>query len=713
MDEFDDIIADDPKSQITKYENRPRTATESGTKNDDKGFSRDVKSRINDVDNVLGLPPRGNTSKGNRQTMVGIYDKNKDDEVDAILSSIAKSKQEAALPPTPPEEDFDDVIDSKRQKRNEIFGLHGANNQPEENPYVDVKILDEEDKKSIDNVTGRVKTPNVYPPISDSDYNQAVIRTFPQPSGSSYPISYPQTAILNPPISSGIGAEDIIPTTKSRRNTKMLKPGGQRKSMAGPSFNALNEGRKETPEHSIVSINRGSSAGIRDDESGITNPLENQDYMGPGRQDAIGISSNAQDREPVGSRHGGLLNPSEGPPPKENLPLFLRDNETDKPMRPPIDLEQASSIYAKRNTVTGQKTNFLSENKRLTSIKPESYYDTSEFENIEITAGMSRHQVEETNRKIDQMITKMKELASDNKRLSAIENDFENEKAKVVIPLEQELKNTKEELAKLKQDYNEEIARAREESSKKATEIHNQYKTTIELLEEEKKQQHDLKANEIEREKKNLGQLHELEVAEMKKMHLKELDRQRSDLVYEIEMLKKQLQKKEELTKITSQVDSLVGNLKGKMEDELRSKNRAINDKEQLLEEKERRLETEKEELELQKKDLEERFKKIEYKEKQLEGEVEEKKKIYQFNKDSFDSQHREALKRLERKQEDYHKEYKDLEIKKIKFEKERQEWEDQYKDQKGSLAFDRVAFEKEKEDFKNFTIESNEYLFR
>lgn len=546
-----------------------------------------------------------------------------------------------------------------KQRRNELFGLSEAK-QPEaeqpKNPYLNLDILKEDEKEMPE--VGRLNTPNDFriDPVGVNPVASAVI-------------------------------DDAV-KRRSRRSDKFLvKPGTAQshQSAMGTRLSGFGEARKETPDPNAGSLyhSHSSAFDLNDPEPApLTRPisevpLKRAVSMYPGES-----VSREQSRQTA---------------------AFLREStETAVRVAERQKFDNAASVLVGRNVQS--KATFGPGDE----LPERQEVDILQFEDIEITGNMSRHQMVEVNNKLKNMLETIKTLQTENQHLAAIGKDFEGEKAKATGSLKEELTKTKEELDKLQKKYDEEVAKAREDANKRVDETQAKYRSTIEILEEEKKQQQELHRKEVEREKEKLCQLHKLEVEELGKINTKQLEGQRAELEAEIEMLKKQLQKKEDLNKITLQVDSLVDDLKNRMEADIRSKNLAFSDKEQALDDERRKLAAELEKVEVKKKDLDERMQKLAQKERQIEAEAEDKKKLSLYNKDLFELQHKEALKELETRQAKYLDDHKKLELEKAQFEKDRNEWELHYKDQKGSLTLDLNAFQKEKQDFIQFTMESN-----
>ena len=542
-----------------------------------------------------------------------------------------------------------------------MFGLREEAKQ-QENPYLDFNMLKEEEKEVL--VAGRLNTPNNFnidqPPLN--------------------------------PIASATFGEDPISKRKSRRSEKFLiKPGTAHSNKSGATkLGGFGESRKETPEVNRGSLHKSYTSLARDDENihGYAEIAKSE------------VSNQHKTQEAQLKRattlYSGENYYKEGP--ERNLTAFLRDTT-----------ESVVKLPTKQKFDEGtSKGTFRPEDRKLSVIRSEPDIDVEKYENIEVTGNMSRHQIAELNDKLKEMTETIKLLKEENQRLSAIGRDFEGEKTKATSSLREELTKTKEELSKLQKTYGEEIAKAREEGNKRVEETQTKYKNVIEILEEEKKQQQELHKKELEREREKSEQLHKLELNELGKINTKQLESQRLGLEAEIEMLKKQLQKKEDLNKITLQVDSIANELKNRMEAEVKTKSMAVSDKEQELEDRKRKLDGELEIVKLKKRDLEERTQKLEVREEQVKREEEEKRNQFQYNKDMLERNHKEALKKLEARQNKYLEDHKNLELERAQFERDKNEWELLYKDQSGALELDCNAFKREKQDFIQFINESN-----
>eukprot|EP01022_Parablepharisma_sp_SALTPOND_P032985 TRINITY_DN87995_c1_g1_i1.p1 TRINITY_DN87995_c1_g1~~TRINITY_DN87995_c1_g1_i1.p1 ORF type:complete len:785 (+),score=143.39 TRINITY_DN87995_c1_g1_i1:8534-10888(+) len=735
MDELEELLKADLKpSHNVRSSKRPHTATEDLPLEGDDIFSHGIKSHLHEADDLIslaqgskvGLPPKSipprKSMKEPPRSAHGFLpeDDDKEQALEAILSSLEKPEvsyfqhpeQKKEEIPTPqlasmaqpmsfgeePEERED--VAQTRKKRTDLFGLRSntmnvgqetTSLQP--NPYVNVELADQSEARRFSPDVGRVKTPIMYPPMSSD--NLPVMPATVQPA-------------------------EIIPPERSRRKTKMLG----RTGTAG-------EGRQSNPSGIVT-----ASVGFKEEDTSIRkDPLSKTD-MGKAKEvakDEIFANLIATSL----SRRSGGTDKREEPEPAPAVikePTFI----------PPAPAEKRESILSGKPSIT-KKPMFLMDDEeapahtlappiitpKITEAPPVVVAEakeperapepplektppkpSAEYKHIEITGNMNRHQVAEINIKLKEMTQELARMSAENQRLSAIGKNFDEEKNKATAELREELDKTKEELVKVKEENRNEVLKIKEDYNKQLTELQDQHKRTLEIHEEEKVQQQEMNKKEIEREIEKLSQLHKLELEKIGKMQAQRLEGQRKELESEIQMLKQQLGKNEELTKITVQVDSIVEDLKNKMENELRTKYRAIADKEQALESDRRKVDTEFAKLELEKKRIEDLKQSLVQKEKQLEANAEEQKRLFQYKKEALEAQHDKALKDLEARQIKYLDEQKKLEMERAQFEKVRDEWEIIFKDQKGQLALERAALDKESQDLNQISLENNTYHF-
>jgi len=624
-------------------------------------------------------------------------------------------------------------------------------NQP--NPYIDIDLASKEDKKYSPDV-GRVKTPIIMPGGGLGKLGGST--DGPLPSISE-----------NPDLDQGVSPNSkspvnvpIIPLEKSRRKTKMLGP---RLNTAGDVRTMMHQ--NATTSMGFKEFKEEESAVIRKDSLSKTDMSKAKDLgkdeifanlVAQSMSRRSGGTDRKQDSEislvaasnkeqpiaqPIRNREStsAINNASTnfpGPVQPIKKPAFLMDDDPPLPVIPKIfnnnNPSQISSVLPENSTnppiqrppavsviVPPAKPDPTKIILEVPQTAPQPIIASSvtsgnhpgSYENIEITGNMNRHQVAEINNKLKELISDLNRLTAENNRLAIIGKNFDEEKAKATQNIQSQLDKLKEELQQTKDEHRSEILKIKEESQKQINEQIEQHKKALEINENDKKQQAELFQKEKDREIEKISQMHKLELEKIENMNAQKIQKQKDEYEKEIEMLKGQVRKNEEITKISTQVDEIVNDIKTKMENEVRIKNKSFADKEQLLENDRRKIDSELAKIALDTKRIEDIKQSLLQREKQLEANIEEQKKLYEYKKDTLEAQHERVMRELEVRQQKLMEDQKKLDMERTEFEKNRDEWEITYKDQKGRLALDQSALEKEKQDLQTSILEQNNAL--
>ncbi len=258
--------------------------------------------------------------------------------------------------------------------------------------------------------------------------------------------------------------------------------------------------------------------------------------------------------------------------------------------------------------------------------------------------------------------------------------------------------------------YEAEIARLKSEHDAMMLKLTRDHDSAVAKL-RQTAEQRELAAQEKMRKFKLSAEKERMAAEEaLKIQHRQEMQLLKIGVERENEGMRTKLQKEFELSRATAQVEQLGAALRLKMEEELRQKQKELDEKLASADSRIRRTELEEaraqaltERLELQKKELVE-------KDMQLSQQVHEQRQGCDFRIQTAAGQH-ELWQEAERAgREKLLLLQKDLDIQKAEFDRRDQEWTDQHSQKEMELMLDLKAFETQKEEFRQIMAEHNEY---
>lgn len=801
LDEHDN--AKERRSGLGQKDIRPHTANE----NDDE-FSRGVKANLTGADELIAkgarvavptkvtpkrapsLPPKSaqGLSRGPDNA-----DDEKELEIDDILNSLeAKDKRKEKAPQSPkpepapvppakteavfekPGQEEQKRAEELRKRKQALFSLKSTPPKQEEsvatppkpNPYLDVGLAQQEERKVSPENNGRVKTPIVFPMTE-------------QP-----PDAVPQTV-------TAFGMDDIIiAPEKSRRKTRMLSrpgttvrpesaghpplesttsvivggpddnfkrvPGMSKTDMSGAREAAM---QQPDPLRFSGELGRRSASSERKEEGGLAPRREESLSSVPGNllglprfaereafQRSATIQPILEAKEPAATptlaqkafsataQPGGFGPVGSMPttaPALAKKPIFLMDDEPDVRSKvPQATVEQpkpksgetllpaflapapmeiiVATVPIKPPSPAGQQ-----KPPQLSLIREETKEDAAklaEFERIEVTGNMNRHQVADLNAKIHDMTQNMTKLLEENQQLVARNKQLELEQEKATAGLREEVDRLTKELEGFKEAHRKELLQVKEEYNKQLQDLQDLQQKRTQTYEEEKKQLAESETKTKQREIERMQEMHKADLDAMERRYSQTLEAHKRESELKIAALKEQLSKQADITKITTQVDTIVDRLSTKMEQELQTRNRELTDREQAAAAEKGRTEVGSGKLAIERKRLDDLQHALATKEKQLAIDTDEAKKLYQYKKETLETQYDKKAKELATKEEMLIGDRKQFETEKARYEKERTEWEVTYKDQKGSLALETSLVEKAKIDLKQQMEENSAY---
>jgi len=206
------------------------------------------------------------------------------------------------------------------------------------------------------------------------------------------------------------------------------------------------------------------------------------------------------------------------------------------------------------------------------------------------------------------------------------------------------------------------------------------------------------------REKRAMEDLHRLHMNNLERQYKVNMERLKRELEFEGGVAKNQMEREAELAKLTAHVDSLTITIRAKLEEELRKEMRekmcAVEEKLLNVEEAARKNELKEAKMEADKKrmeDMEELYKK---REKQMKEEIEECKRLYNYQKEFFDDQYKELLGEIKEKREQLLADKRELETKSFQVEKLKKELEIGLEKERAEIEVQQKVLDKRKQEF-------------
>jgi len=277
--------------------------------------------------------------------------------------------------------------------------------------------------------------------------------------------------------------------------------------------------------------------------------------------------------------------------------------------------------------------------------------------------------------------------------------------------LQDEAKRLKEELREthnkhnsnnLQQQFNKQLATINENHLKEIEEIRENNAKLVAKLEIEKEELIRLERQFWEKQMTKLEEMHRIDIENIEKQKEHSVNVMRRLFDNEVEEIKKTCKHEGELGKIAGRVDTLITTLKAKFEMEMKERLHKVEERELAVEEKKRSCEMDKARLEFENKRLENLTKAYKEKERLLKQEIEQQKEMYKYQNESSEEHYKELFKELVEKREALTSEKKELEMQRVKVDKERRDWEMQSADERTTLLLEKKILQKTKEEFNN-----------
>eukprot|EP00826_Nyctotherus_ovalis_P058881 TRINITY_DN8140_c0_g1_i6.p1 TRINITY_DN8140_c0_g1~~TRINITY_DN8140_c0_g1_i6.p1 ORF type:complete len:730 (-),score=197.73 TRINITY_DN8140_c0_g1_i6:142-2331(-) len=282
----------------------------------------------------------------------------------------------------------------------------------------------------------------------------------------------------------------------------------------------------------------------------------------------------------------------------------------------------------------------------------------------------------------------VKELEESRRRVQELTIELEKEKAA-------ELK-AKEEL----RDYKsrKELAGSNELMEMRR-ELNNKHNRKLEYLKAEYTALLETERESWKKEKRTIEELHKLDMESLERQHRLNITRLRKHVELECEASKNQLQHETELAKLTAHVDSLTSTIRAKLENEMKAKLLAVEQKQAAIDDMERKNELERAKVEGEKKRAEEIERLCKEKEKQMQKEMEEYKELYKYQRESLDEQYKDLLRELSEKREKVMMEGRELEAAKFEVERLKKALEIELEKERIEVGTEKKVLDKRKQE--------------
>ncbi len=632
------------------------------------------------------------------------------DDPDAMFADVLKSDKESKK----------ELDQGAKQKRNQLFFGGSKPATPEVNPYLNVRLAESDSGRVPE--SGRVKTPMV--PSARPDAPEV-----PKPKTQEEfmpPVLFPGESKNVFTVDTG---QAFIPGASRRQKTRMLaKPGTASDVDKSPIVPLVPEMRRPPADPSITppepksrpaEVPEGTKQqkhGSEDDGFDIDDDLpleskeekkgkeakgEDEDYLGNSAyRPTISDNQRSRSRSPIvrdSSKELPASRRSSRTPDREHKESdnSSRAGRSDRPATANVKPQPEPEIPP---VVTKMVDKDLQ-----SSVAPSKSAAAAKDAGTEKS---STHEAAEFNRRIQDLLATLDKVETENSQLKAENAALKNERESSKVF---ESRQTQDVQKQFDEKYRKEIDALRGSHEEEIKRLEDAHTKALKAVEQDRDRAIELERKVAGREKARLEQMHKLDMENVEKVHKQSLETVKRQVEFDSESTKNQLQRETELSKLTSQVDGLMVTMRAKLEEEMRDKVRAIEEREAALEDAKRKLDTERTKIEVEKKRVEDQDKHFRDMEKQLLQEADEHKRLYEYQREVLENQHNQWLKEESEKREMLMMEKRQLDVDKARWEKERRDGESQRNEENLSFASQRKVFEKQKEDLDSMVAEHNE----